>query len=212
MLIVIDGHPGAGKTTLVNRLAASGVTVIAEVVDSDGRVVVDYGRDVRSPEETLANMPMVLDSDLTKHRLARWLSKSGTVVMDRNYVFTMGVSLTLGMIMREEVFYAASRWFSRNRAELVIPDAYIVLDLPAELSDERIGWRPRTPGNPMTFVELRRTAAAYCDAFRRVREPHCPVHHLDATRSVEATVRGALSIISEHNHPGARPLRGRIDP
>lgn len=164
-----------------------------------GQVVEDYGREVGSPEETLANMPMVLASDLTKHRLAREFSKSQLVVMDRNYVFTLGVSLTLGMMMREDVFFDAYRWFNRNRVELVVPDAYIVLDLPVELSDERTGWQPCNPGNPMTFVELRRIVAAYSDAFRRVREPLCPVHHLDATRSVEATVSSALSIISEHS-------------
>lgn len=197
MLIVLDGHPGAGKTTLAGRLAEAGVSVIGEVLAADGAVVEGYGRAVADPEQIVANTPMVLDSDLAKHRLALGAAPSGTVLMDRNYVFTLAFCLVLGATVRAGVYDAAVQWYRRHRAELVAPDAYLLLDLPPELSDRRTGWPARTAGNPMTFVEHRRTTAAYSEAFRRIREPGCPVYRIDATRPMEDVAQQAQSIIEE---------------
>ena len=186
-LIVLEGMPGAGKTTMATALAARGHSVVGE-----------YTSDT---EATLAigDHPDISDDDAHQ---ANWLRKAAqctarlacrpVVYADRDWLSSLSYACTAD---DGELLARRARWAARHLDDgtLLLPDAYAVFDLGPAASLSRRAGRLR-PGHPWNQpAALNRLRDFYRDPARALR-PACP------------ELAAALSI------PERIDLSGRDDP
>ncbi|MGH3122351.1 MAG: AAA family ATPase [Trebonia sp.] len=166
-LIVLEGMPGAGKTTAATALAGRGHSVVGE-----------YTSDT---EATLAigDHPDVSDDDAHQ---ANWLRKAAqcaarlasrpVVYADRDWLSSLSYACAAG---DAELLASRARWAARHldAGTLLLPDAYAVFDLDAAASLSRRAGRLR-PGHPWNQpAALSRLRDFYRDPARALR-PVCP--------------------------------------
>ncbi len=121
--IVVEGMPGAGKTTVLAALALAGHTVLGEYTTEAGTVL----RQHPPHDEDVAH-------------LANWLRKNsqlslyaGSVWVDRDWLTALAWSAsTSGLAER-------STWVHDNLVEgrLALPQRWIILDVPPDVSLQR---------------------------------------------------------------------------
>jgi thymidylate kinase len=122
---VIEGMPGAGKTTVLAALARAGRTVLGEYTTETGAVLAPYRHPGHGNEDA---------------HLANWLRKSaqlrrlaGPVWVDRDWLTALAWSAsTNGLTQR-----AAWAHHHLAGAQLVLPHRWIILDLPPTVSLQR---------------------------------------------------------------------------
>lgn len=185
-IVVVEGVPGAGKTTAIRLAARSGLFVVPEVLSAAGSY--DHRlsrRPCRTLEGTVARMPAVLTSDLVKHEVALAQSRAGRpVVMDRNYSWTLAIAAQLNEMGANGLLDATCEWFVARRAQLPSPALYVVVDVPLDVSVER---RPcdRSIGNPMSFAWRRAAAMEWWTRFCDTTDGAVPRRYVDGTGSPE---------------------------
>ena len=186
-LIVLEGMPGAGKTTMATALAARGHSVVGE-----------YTSDTEATL-AIADHPSISDDDAHQ---ANWLRKAAqctarlacrpVVYADRDWLSSLSYACTAD---DGELLARRARWAARHLDDgtLLLPDAYAVFDLGPAASLSRRAGRLR-PGHPWNQpAALDRLRDFYRDPARALR-PACP------------ELAAALSI------PERIDLSGRDDP
>lgn len=156
-LIVLEGMPGAGKTTVAQRLAAEGRQVVGEYTTAAGRTL------------AVTEHPRV--SDDAAHQ-GNWLLKccqahaactSGAVYVDRDWLSALAYAYSItdgGTLLRERARWAFDRLCD---ADLVVGDAYVVFHLDPATSLRRRAGR-LTAGHPWSEPEpLHRLRRFYDD-------------------------------------------------
>jgi AAA domain len=128
-LLVLEGMPGAGKTTTATRLAAEGQRVIGEYVTPAGATI------------PVAGHPPACDDNahqanwLTKHRHATAALAAGPVFCDRDWLSALAYAASLpegDQLLRAHVWRAVEQL---RRGQLAVADGYLVLHLdPAATS------------------------------------------------------------------------------
>jgi len=186
-LIVLEGMPGAGKTTMATALAARGHSVVGE-----------YTSDT---EATLAigDHPDISDDDAHQ---ANWLRKAAqciarltlcpVVYADRDWLSSLSYAYTDS---DSELLARRAQWAARHLdvGTLILPAAYAVFDLDTAASLSRRAGRLR-PGHPWNQpAALDQLRDFYRDPARALR-PVCP------------ELAAALSI------PGRLEISGHDDP
>lgn len=132
---VVEGMPGAGKTTVLAALARAGHTVLGEYTTVAGAVLPPRRHPGHGDEDA---------------HLANWLRKSaqlrclaGRVWVDRDWLTALAWSAsTTGLTQR-------AAWAHHHLAcgQLALPERWIILDLPPALSLQRRAWPPES-GHP----------------------------------------------------------------
>lgn len=112
MLVVMEGLPGAGKTTSLEYMASSGFTTIPEIV---------------SPEPVNATEEFFMQNDLKKQRLAD--GAKGVAVMDRNFTSTLCYNFNHDKMFGSSNYKAIADRVERSLTigELRQPDLYVLL-------------------------------------------------------------------------------------
>jgi predicted ATPase len=142
-LIVLEGMPGAGKTTAAAELQRRGRQVIGEYTSADGATV------------AISDHPGAEDDD--GHQ-ANWIRKAaqcaaalrtGAVYADRDWLSSLAYAHSAapadgGELLRRRCAWAAS---SLQRGSLLLPGTYAVFDLDLQASLQRRSGRLR-PGHP----------------------------------------------------------------
>lgn len=189
-LIVLEGMPGAGKTTAINMLASLGHTVVGEYTDNTGHTLDHSGH------------PDIGDDDA--HQL-NWLRKAAqcatrlerysVVYADRDWLSSLAYAHGIAADDGGTMLAHRTSWAMRHLREgaLVLPSIYVVFDLdPASSIARRAGHlRPRHPwGRPEVLERLR---AFY-------RDP------AESLQDVSAELSEALAVplrinLSGHDHP-----------
>lgn len=112
MLVVIEGLPGAGKTTALTYLSSVGFTAVPEIIGQE-------------PSE--ATEEFFMQNDQRKQQLAD--AAGGMVVMDRNFLSTLCYNFTHDAIFGSTNYGQIADRIGRSIAlgELRQPDMYIFL-------------------------------------------------------------------------------------
>lgn len=187
-VIVAEGMPGAGKTTVLAALAAAGRTVLGEYTTSTGTVL------------PLASYPCHRDQDA---HLANWLCKTtqihrlpGPVWVDRDWLTALAwAASTTGLPER-----AAWAHHHLTEGRLTLPGRWLIFDLPPAVSLHRRADR-LNPGHPWSQLPaLESLRAFYRDPIAVLATVHpslavlvaaVPMQRLDATSAPGELARAA---------------------
>lgn len=198
-VLVLEGMPGAGKTTAARALARDGHQVIGEYTTRAGVTI------------PITEYPPVNDDHahqanwLIKHCHVTLARQNGPVFCDRDWISALAYAASLNddaRLLRARITWVAERV---RFGDLALPDTYIVFDLDPDTSIARRTNR-LTPGHPWsTRNGLQRLAVFYADPVCAVQAVDQGLahtmravtwHHLDR-QDVEQTLRFLRELASQ---------------
>jgi thymidylate kinase len=123
-LLIFEGLPGAGKTTLSRLLSKEyGCHRIGEIISSNFREV-DY-RDLEN-----ATNKFFLESDERKYKIARCeISQNHTCLMDRGVISTLAYAYVRSSFFQDDTYRVTKEWFDKRKDLFGIPSVYIFLEV-----------------------------------------------------------------------------------
>jgi thymidylate kinase len=155
-LIVLEGMPGAGKTTAARGLADRGLPVLGEYTDGTQATI------------AISQHPPVTDDDAHQ---GNWLRKAaqatarlaggGTVYADRDWLSSLSYAYSTAPADGGALLAQRTAWAARHLHDgtLLLPGTYVIFSLdPATSLHRRTGrLRPGHPwNNPTTLQRLAR--------------------------------------------------------
>jgi len=178
-VLVLEGMPGAGKTSAATALAARNWTVIGEYTTVTGGVV------------PIREHPAVNDDAghqrnwLRKHRQVHTARRNGPVFCDRDWLSALAYAYSVADTDHGELLHSRARWASDclDHGDLTLASTYIVFQLDPDISLHRRANR-LTPRHPWSSLPgLIRLAAFYADPADAV-SAQSGGRHLDHQRQV----------------------------
>lgn len=167
-VLVLEGMPGAGKTTAATALAAQNWTVIGEYTTVTGSVVPIHAH------------PAVDDDAghqrnwLRKHHQIHTARRNGPVFCDRDWLSALAYAYSVADTDHGELVSSRAHWVSDclDDGDLTLGSTYIVFQLDPTISLQRRANR-LTPRHPWSGLPgLIRLAAFYTDPAGAVAPAH----------------------------------------
>lgn len=167
-VLVLEGMPGAGKTSAATALAAQNWTVIGEYTTVTGGVVPIHAH------------PAVDDDAghqrnwLRKHHQVHAARRNGPVFCDRDWLSALAYAYSVADTDHGELLHSRARWASDclDHGDLTLASTYIVFQLDPHISLHRRTNR-LTPRHPWSSLSgLIRLATFYADPANAVSAAH----------------------------------------
>ena len=199
MFIVVEGPEGAGKTTLVDRLAdrlrRAGREVVA-VREPGGTPTAEAARalmldpDLSWSEPAELFLVLAARAELVARVIRRALSRGDAVVISDRFDLSTEAYQVVGRGLDREAVHAANRLATGG----LRPDLTLVLDVPVEMGKRRQKEQGKEPDRmEQADAGLHEKVAA---AFQGARG--AGVVHLDATRPADEVEVAAWEIVRAH--------------
>ena len=136
MIIVLEGMPGSGKTTISNFLKNEhSFGMVPQIIETEDGKIEANNKYHQNP---------FFRSDELKCQLARKLEKTHrNVIMDRNYISTLAYNYAVNDKEHHSSFAIASQWYLDNiDFNLIYPTIYIYLKTPLKFCFSRKNRQP----------------------------------------------------------------------
>lgn len=206
-VLVLEGMPGAGKTTLATHLSCHGHMVVPEYAGADGAVTEQAEHpDVDHDDAHQSNW-------LRKHRLAATAGEEGAVWMDRDWITSLAYaySLTEETDSGQGLMADRCQWALDHLTTggLAVATAYLVLMIdPAQSLQRRHGRLDRThpwsrPGPLQRLAEFYRdpiTVIAQFNPALATAAATADWVHLENPTRQQATAAAANLAVSRQDH------------
>lgn len=145
ILVALEGNPGGGKTSLMERLRNK------EFIDGVAQILPD-----NDPTDATVTLEKILKSDHLKTQAFRESNKRA-IVLDRYYQSTLSYHWAADRVYNENRFASLRQWAlkSLNEGTLIIPDLTFYIDVPFDLSlkrKERVSY-DKNPWTDRIFLE-----------------------------------------------------------
>lgn len=197
MYIAVAGLIGAGKSTLVDKLAQNGCTVFEEPVNNNPFLSLYYDDPCRW-SYTLQTYYLWERYKQSQEAYYRSLRGETTVVDSSIYS-----DMAFAIVQKRSKFFTAEEfetYLNMHKiiaSQLAYPDMFIWLHLSTELALDRIKQRSRECELDIPIGYLHELSAAYDEVLDRLNK-HTHVVIIDASKSVENVYSQVSTAISNH--------------
>jgi predicted ATPase len=203
-LVVVEGDPGAGKTSAITSVARETDVIVVPQLDHVSDAAVPSAYDPQYPEDWYVDMERARQSDIRK------LLHSGQVVLQDRWVLSTLAFVYASAIHRREP--GRIRRLLRYLAQgptFVMPDALVVMSVDVDVG---LGRRSQFRQSDQYRVWFDRAFLIRFQAFYRVVGPRvlpCPTTLIDTSSlsrrsTVDALVHSYASLDRTVRDPGPR--------
>ncbi len=181
-VIYFEGLPGSGKTSLTRQIASDHPQVFMSVDE--------YVHPEKNVEANFDDQRFFMENDELKYQMAR---ESGRrCLVDRGHLSTLLYTHAYNRIKGDrDLTYVDEWYFGRILRDKMLPDLYVLLDIPEELSLIRAS-DPNDLSNMWNHMETLRFARENYPRYMGLCEPSVPVLALSSDSMTLSQLRNEI--------------------
>lgn len=179
-VIVIEGLPGTGKTTLANKFCSEGLSIIPEMF---------LEIENEDPKDEL----FFFRNDIAK--IAKGREIGGLVLVERTYPSTLAHNYSRLVLDNKTDYFYILKAFSENKLERkIVPDLYVYIDINVETSLLRKN-RPVTQDDIWTQEKYLHSIKFFYNNYFKSIEPDVPLVVIDGNQPLDKIYEDVRKII-----------------
>ena len=186
-IIVFDGRPGSGKTTIGNLLKRnSNIHFIQEKADIRFPVDVLYNNAKKGDNKAQREIDRwFLEFDLRRENEALAYAKKGQIViLERNHVSTLAYSYSLSKLRNNDCFDSLLKFYLEHKSLFQSPSFFLILKIDESVSQSRQYNRKAISGYPWDEEKFIKLYHIYYEDFIRQNHPNSYIRFIDTDRKI----------------------------